>query len=134
MSVIRASSIPTGYHVQAERFLFWLAASFATSMALLPKPPHLPIDRFGDKFAHGLAFLVITVLAQLAFTQSSRWRVAERLSFFGALIEVAQSIPALQRDSDIRDWMVDTLAVLVATVIFVVADALRRGEPAASRG
>ena len=40
-------------------------------------------------------------------------RVAERLSFLGALIEVAQSIPMLGRDCDIRDWFADTAAVLV---------------------
>jgi VanZ family protein len=96
---------------------FWLALAFAVTMALLPKPPHLPIDRFGDKFAHMLAFATLAGLAALAFPQASTWRTVERLSFLGAAIEVAQNIPALHRDCDIRDWIADTVAVLVVTLI-----------------
>ena len=93
-------------------------------MALLPKPPGLPIDSLGDKFEHALAFVVLTLLAQLGFRDTPRWRLAERLSFFGAMIEVAQSIPVLQRDCDIRDWIADTVAVVVVTIAFVLADRL----------
>jgi hypothetical protein len=32
------------------------------------------------------------------------------LSAFGGFIEVVQAIPALHRDSDIKDWIADTLA------------------------
>jgi VanZ family protein len=77
----------------------------------------LAIDRFGDKFEHSLAFATLTVLANLAFPAMPRWRIAERLSFLGALIEVTQSIPALQRDCDIRDWLADTIAIVVVTVL-----------------
>jgi membrane protease YdiL (CAAX protease family) len=95
--------------------LFWLALVFAVTMALLPHPPHLPIDGFGDKFEHMLAFATLTVLGSFAFPEMPRWRLAERLSFLGALIEVMQSIPALHRDCDIRDWIADTLAILIVT-------------------
>jgi len=97
--------------------LFWTALLFAVTMALLPQPPHLPIDRFGDKFEHMLAFATLTVLATFAFPATPRWRIAERLSFLGALIEVMQSIPALHRDCDIRDWIADTLAIVVMTLL-----------------
>lgn len=110
--------------LQAARFLFWPAFAFATVMALLPKPPALPIDSFGDKFEHALAFGVLTLFAQIAFPRASRWRVAERLSFFGAMIELAQSVPALHRDCDIRDWIVDTIVVVIVTGAFVLADRL----------
>jgi VanZ family protein len=99
----------------AATVLFWLAFVFAVTMALLPHPPHLPIDRFGDKFEHMLAFATLTVLARFAFPAMPALRIAERLSFLGALIEVTQSIPALHRDCDIRDWIADTLAILVVT-------------------
>ena len=49
--------------VSAMRILFWLALVFAVVMAVLPKPPELPIDRFGDKFAHILAFGTLAVPA-----------------------------------------------------------------------
>ena len=101
----------------AMRVLFWLALVFAVVMAVLPSPPHLPIDRFGDKFAHMLAFGTLSGLAAFGFSPEVRWRVAERLSFVGALIEVVQGIPALHRDSDIRDWIADTLAIIVVMAI-----------------
>jgi hypothetical protein len=97
----------------AATALFWLALAVAVTMALLPHPPQLPIDRFGDKFEHMLAFATLTLLADFAFPAAPRLRIAERLSFLGALIEVTQSIPALHRDCDIRDWIADTLAILV---------------------
>lgn len=98
--------------------LFWLALAFAVTMALLPHPPALPIDRFGDKFEHMLAFATLTALGLVAFPAQPPLRLAERLSFVGALIEVGQSIPALHRDCDIRDWVADTLAILAVVAIF----------------
>jgi VanZ family protein len=99
------------------RLLFWVALIFAVVMADLPKPPKLPIDSYGDKFEHILAFSVLAGLAALGFPAAQRWRNAERLSFLGAMIELSQSIPALHRDCDIRDWIADALAILVVTVI-----------------
>jgi VanZ family protein len=103
--------------VLAMRVLFWLALTVAVILAVLPHPPELLIDRFGDKFAHILAFGTLSGLAAFGFPPEVRWRVAERLSFVGALIEVVQSIPALHRDSDIRDWIADTLAIIVVMTI-----------------
>lgn len=105
---------------RAFQALFWLALAFAVTMALLPHPPSLPIDGFGDKFEHMLAFATLTLLAHPAFPGMTRWRIAERLSFVGALIEVAQSIPALHRDCDIRDWIADTIAILAATALIAL--------------
>lgn len=103
--------------------LFWAALAFAVTMALLPRPPVTPIDGFGDKFEHMLAFATMTGLAAVAFPRAPLLRIGERLSFLGALIEVCQSIPALGRDCDIRDWIADTLAI---AVVLLIAAALRR--------
>lgn len=105
---------------------FFLAAAFALVMALLPVPPKLEIDRFGDKFEHMLAFATLALLARLAWRSASAWRILERLSFFGALIEVFQSIPSLHRDCDPKDWVADTLA---AGLVLAIAQWLKnRGE------
>ena len=96
---------------------FWLAAAFAVVMAVLPKPPAMPMDGYGDKVEHIIAFATLSFLAVLAFPQASRLRIIERLSFLGALIEVVQSIPALHRDCDIRDWVVDTIAIVVVVAV-----------------
>ena len=97
--------------------LFWAALVFATVMATLPKPPTLPIDQFGDKFEHMLAFATLAALGSGAFRAMPLTRLAERLSFLGALIEVVQALPALHRDCDIRDWLADTLAICVTLLI-----------------
>ncbi len=102
---------------RVSRPVFFLALAFTLVMALLPKPPSLPIDRFGDKFEHMLAFSVLTVLARYSSRRASSWRLLEHLSFLGALIEVFQSIPALHRDCDPRDWAADTIAIGITLLL-----------------
>ena len=104
-----------------------LAVVFAVTMALLPKPPHVPIDQFGDKFEHMLAFATLALLAALSYPRARLFRIGERLSFLGAMIEVLQSIPSLHRDCDIRDWIADTLAI---TVVLLIVWIVRRGRGA----
>ena len=116
-----AQRFPSGL-APLVRIGFWLALAFAVLMAVLPKPPQLPLDRLGDKAEHIIAFAVLATLAQIGFDGTPRWRIAERLSFVGAMIEVVQSIPALHRDCDIKDWLADTAVVLVVTAIFVWRD------------
>ena len=115
------------------RPLFLIATAFTLFMALLPKPPALPIDRFGDKFEHMLAFATLALLARLSFRAERGWRLLEHLSFFGALIEVFQAIPALHRDCDFRDWIADTIA---AGAVLLALHALRPllGEKPVSDG
>ena len=96
--------------------LFIVALVVTLFMAFDPQPPHLPIDSLGDKFAHSLAFVTLTVLATLAFPRVKRWRLFEHLSFLGAMIEVVQATPSLHRDCDWRDWVGDTIAIAVTTL------------------
>ncbi|KQN31459.1 hypothetical protein ASF00_01240 [Sphingomonas sp. Leaf34] len=109
------------------RIALVVAVIFAVTMALLPKPPHLPIDQFGDKVGHMLAFATIALLAALSFPTARLFRIGERLSFLGAMIEVLQSIPSLHRDCDIQDWIADTLAI---AVVLLVVWSVRRGRGA----
>ena len=102
------------FHV---RVIFCVLSAVALFMALTPKPPHLPIDRFGDKFEHILAFATLTFFARLAFRRAPGRLILERMSFAGALIEVFQAIPALHRDCDWHDWLADTLAVAAVLLI-----------------
>ncbi|WP_174291935.1 hypothetical protein [Sphingomonas bacterium] len=100
--------------------LQWAAIVTAVVMALLPHPPALPIDGYGDKFEHMLAFSVIALLAAMSYREVPLTRIGERLSFLGALIEVGQSIPSLHRDCDIRDWFADTFAVVVVLGLYAI--------------
>ncbi|WCT77582.1 hypothetical protein [Novosphingobium humi] len=95
----------------------WPLLAFTTFMALSPNPPHMPIDRMGDKFTHMTAFAVLTLVARIGYPNTSPWRVLERMALFGALIEVFQAIPELHRDCDWRDWVADMVATGAMLVI-----------------
>ena len=98
------------------------ALVFTLVMAWLPHPPSVPGNP-NDKIQHIAAFACLSLLGAMAFPAFPLARLVERLSFLGAIIEVVQAIPALHRDCDIRDWVADTIAVIV--VLFVVGAARR---------
>jgi hypothetical protein len=94
---------------------FWLCLAGAVVLALVPHPPEL--RELSDKVQHMLAFGTLAFLGAFAFPRFPRLHLAERLSFLGALVEVLQSIPALHRDCDIRDWVADTMAIVAVLVL-----------------
>lgn len=98
------------------RLLFWTAALFALVMALLPHPPHVPGDP-NDKIQHMAAFATLGLLSGVAYPRVAVLRLMAGLSLFGALIEVAQAIPMLHRDSDPLDWLADTVACAVVLAL-----------------
>jgi len=98
------------------RLAFWAAVLFAFTMAIVPRPPELP-GAPNDKIQHISAFLVLGGLAFFAYPQTKRIIVGMGLSVFGALIEFVQAIPALHRDSDILDWIADTVAAAVILIL-----------------
>jgi hypothetical protein len=105
--------------------LFWAAVLVAVVMATLPHPPQL-LDNIGDKYQHMAAFAVLAIFAGIAYPKTPLMRIGERLSFLGALIELVQSIPALNRDCDILDWVADTGAIIAALLIVSWIRGLRR--------
>jgi VanZ family protein len=107
---------------RTARLLFWSALAFASVMAFLPKPPKLPSHDWGDKWEHAAAFLVLTALAQAGFGRAARWRVLAAMVAYGALIEVVQMIPVLNRSADVRDWLVDSVVALIVTGAALVVD------------
>jgi VanZ family protein len=106
----------------AVRGVFFAAAGFALVMALLPKPPALPLDP-GDKVMHMLAFATLGALAALGWHRTPLLWLFGALAAFGGFIEIAQAIPMLHRDAQWSDWFADMAAALVA--LAVVRTALR---------
>jgi VanZ family protein len=100
----------------AARTLFWVATGFALVMAIVPHPPQIPGEP-NDKVQHIAAFATLSMLASFAYPATSLTKLLVRLSLFGAAIEVVQAIPALHRDSDVLDWLADTVAVAVVLLI-----------------
>jgi len=128
-----ANLIHTVFSPRLVRPLFWLLTLFTLTMAFLPKPPATPIDQFGDKFEHMLAFAVLTGVALIGWPQSRRWRIVLLLSALGAGIEVVQAIPVLHRDADWHDWAADSIAIVVAAaVVSPIVRVLRLGRAAAT--
>jgi len=108
--------------VRLRLLLFWSAATFAFTMAVLPHPPQLP-GQPSDKIQHIAAFATLGLLGAWAYARSSLLHLLLFLSLFGALIEIVQAIPSLNRDSDLKDWIADTVA---CGLVLVAAAGLRR--------
>ena len=108
------------------RFLLAAALAFALTMALLPNPPQVVPPDWSDKAQHMLAFGTLTVLSALAYPKARLYRIGERLSFLGAMIEVMQSIPALHRDCDIMDWVADTSVIVGVLVVIAIVRSRHR--------
>ena len=82
-------------------------------MALLPKPPQIPLQP-GDKVMHMLAFATLGALAAAGWRNRSAAALFAALAAFGGFIEIAQAIPALHRDAQWSDWFADMAAAIVA--------------------
>ncbi len=95
--------------IRIFRASFWFAAGFSLVMALLPQPPQLPGNP-SDKIQHILAFATLALLGSASYPSVSLMRILVCLSAFGAAIEGFQAFPALNRDSDLVDWIADTCA------------------------
>jgi peptidoglycan/LPS O-acetylase OafA/YrhL len=111
------------------RAAFWIAATIALVMALVPHPPELP-GQPSDKIQHIAAFLLLGALGSFAYPRTRPIYLGGGLSLFGAAIEILQLIPALHRDGDPLDWMADTAAVaLIITLLrrFIARSAEERG-------
>ncbi|HZU64488.1 MAG TPA: hypothetical protein VFF98_12460 [Novosphingobium sp.] len=100
--------------------MFFLALGVVLFGTLAPHPPHVPMDSMGDKFEHFTAFAGLALFARLGFRKMPNWLLLERLSFFGALIEVAQAAPAIHRDCDWHDWVADTMGAWVMLVAIIL--------------
>ena len=110
------------------RIAFFVAALGALVAALVPSVPFTPTFEYSDKYQHFVAFFVLAGLALFGFPQALRRLIVERLSFFGAVIEVFQSIPALHRDCDPLDWATDTAGATVAVLLLARLVAARRAS------
>lgn len=97
------------------RRAFVAAALLAAVMALLPKPPNLPLQP-GDKLQHMTAFFVLGALAAAGWRERSAMVLFAWLAVFGGAIEVFQGLPVVNRTPDPWDWVADMAAVVVALV------------------
>jgi hypothetical protein len=105
---------------------FWTAGAIAFVLAVMPVPPKVPAS---DKWQHIFAFLVLAGLGRLAYPRIRKRWLLVGLMGFGALIEIAQSLPIVHRDSDPLDWAADTAAALSVFVIVALWTHFRDERP-----
>ena len=98
--------------VRVFQFLFWLALAVTLYMCLR-KP--VMIAEVSDKTEHAATFAALTVLAIAAYPRARLAAQAFILSGFGAMIEFIQ--PYFGRDKDVKDWIADTIGILIALAI-----------------
>lgn len=99
------------------RAAFWAALLVTFALALMPQPPQLP-GAPSDKVQHILAFAFLAALARAAYPRAPLLWLLAGLSAYGALIEIFQMIPALNRYAETADWIADTLAA-AATLLAI---------------
>ena len=96
--------------LKVARFVFFAALIFTFYSAVVPPSHALQLTPW-DKATHFIAFYVLTGLAVAAFPKRNLFAVAAMLSGFGALIEIVQGLPMVNRDRDFWDWVADTMAI-----------------------
>jgi VanZ family protein len=74
-----------------------------------------------DKAEHFSAFFALTACSLAAFPRVRIVWIAAALSACGAMIEVIQALPFVNRDSDVKDWVADTVAILAVVGVVIVA-------------
>jgi hypothetical protein len=99
--------------LRVARLVFFAALIFTFYSAVVP-PSHVLHLTPWDKATHFIAFYVLTGLAVAAFPKRNLFILAALLSAFGALIEIVQGLPMVQRDRDFWDWVADTMAISAA--------------------
>jgi hypothetical protein len=99
-------------------FFVSLVIVFAGAVAP-PSTVHLSLIPW-DKAQHFIAFWGLTGLALAAFPKRNMYVIGALMSGFGALIEVVQGLPFVNRDEDFFDWVADTLAVIAAMLPMIL--------------
>lgn len=106
--------------------LFWAALPLSLIIASLPHPVSVPGNP-DDKVQHVIAFAVLALLAALAYPRTNLFTLLLGLSAFGALIELAQAIPALNREPSWLDLAADIVsAAFVLGAVFAARRIYRR--------
>ncbi|MEW4466787.1 hypothetical protein AB1K62_03010 [Parasphingorhabdus sp. JC815] len=93
---------------------FWSTLAVVSWFAFSPHPPQIAV---GDKLQHGFAFMVLCIMMAIAYPRLRWFHLFLLLSVFGAVIELIQAIPALNRDSSFADWIADMVAIILALVM-----------------
>lgn len=102
---------------QAAKGMFWLAFAAITVIALLPGPAAPPRLLGTDKIEHAVAFGVLSFLAAVGWRGLPLWFVALALFTHGAVIELIQGSPILQRTTSFADLAANSVGIGLALTL-----------------
>ena len=108
MAVVRRLRLP----------VFWLALAVTIWMANVPAPPAPPVA-VNDKWQHGAAFAVLTLMALAAYPARRAWHVGAAMLGYGVLIEITQWAFGQGRQSEWLDIAADMGGIAVALYLAV---------------
>lgn len=92
-----------------HRLLFTALLAFTLYNALTPGRPSL--GGYSDKVWHALAFYVLSLSAACAAPRAPALAIAAAMAGLGVLIEVLQTLPAVNRSASIADWIADLVGI-----------------------
>lgn len=97
---------------------------FSIALAVALVATHWPKLEFGsvdspvDKLAHAIGYGGLTALCLLAFPRRSPWGIGLAMAALGAVDELTQAIPGLNRSCDSADWAADLIGISIALSYF----------------
>ncbi len=109
----------------AARAGFVLCVALTAVFALSPPSLHAHVLPW-DKADHFAAFFAITAAALVAFPRLWPLWIALVVSLLGGVIELAQALPFVGRDSNFGDWISNEVGIAAALVVLMAAELRRR--------
>jgi hypothetical protein len=122
LQIIRIGKAQIAPMAIVARIVFCIAVLTTLFFAWFPHPPVLIAY---DKAQHGLAFAVLTILGRAAYPRYPWQFLVLTLVGLGAIIEIVQLIPQLNRTCDIYDWYADVFAILIGLALHTSITLLR---------
>jgi VanZ family protein len=104
------------------RILFWLFVAAVLFFTLREVTVPVPGS---DKTHHAITFGVLMLLAAPAYPAVGLGSMAVSLSTLGAGIELIQ--PFFGRSDDIRDWVADTIGIVIAMLLIGITRKVMAG-------
>lgn len=98
--------------------LFWSLLLVVTYLMLIELPPKHGGWPYWDKVQHLLVFIMLTIMAFLAY-QKVRWLSVILLVLYGAAIEWLQGLLTVTRMPSVGDWLADVAGVMLTLMLSV---------------
>ena len=109
--------------IRQMRIIFGCCLLLTTVMALIPVPDIPEVFNFWDKAQHALAFVVLTMMACIAFSNKLK-TVLLGLFLYGVSIELMQAFLTTTRAGEVSDLFADSLGICIGACIYFLSKKL----------